>query len=374
MKLHLIPLCVIAVLSLFLTTLDRVTSEQNNQSANLSKLKQLPKGKIAGIVTDLSGAVIAGVRVSLSTPSGFSRSTTTNDNGYYEFNNVRFGTYSLKFFSRGRSFVRNVRVSLKETITVSPQLGPAPTPTPTPRPSPRPTLLPIPTPTPSLSPSPRPTSSSTPTPSPMPLPSPHPSPSPAATPPIGIGPDWDAEVARQEQQLRLSKIVFNPPAEMQEQKTEIIQARISREDIGPALAEGLQGPGKPHEESLKASETMKVSLTGDRNAFLIQVIGDEEKAVGRPYAQWEWHVTPLQSGDQKLTLTATAIIFLEGRGEKAIHYKTLEKQILVHVDRWYASRQFIANNWQWLWAVVIVPAVGVLWGMRKRKRRRAEFK
>jgi hypothetical protein len=42
----------------------------------------------------------------------------------------------------------------------------------------------------------------------------------------------------------ISKIVFNPPAEMREQKTETIQARISFEDIGEALREGLQRPGQ----------------------------------------------------------------------------------------------------------------------------------
>jgi hypothetical protein len=182
-------------------------------------------------------------------------------------------------------------------------------------------------------------------------------------------------IRNEEQKLHESKIVFNPPAEMQEQKTEIIQARISFEEIGAALAQGLQGPGKPQEESLKVSEVMKVTLTGDRNAFLIQNIGEEDQVVaGKQYAQWEWHVTPLQSGDQKLTLTATAKIFLPGRGEKPIYHKTLEKPIIVQVDRWYASKQFIANNWQWLWAVVVVPAAGLLWGLRRKKSRRAGFR
>jgi hypothetical protein len=43
---------------------------------------------------------------------------------------------------------------------------------------------------------------------------------------------------------------------------------------------------------------------------------------------------------------------------------------MVRVDRWYTSRQFIANNWQWLWAVVVVPVAGLLW--LKERRRAAE--
>lgn len=181
--------------------------------------------------------------------------------------------------------------------------------------------------------------------------------------------DWAAIIRNQEQNLRNSKIAFNPPAEMREQKTETIQARISFEDIGAALGSGMSGSGRVREEALKVSEVMKVTLTGDGDAFLIQRIGDEEQVVvGKPYAQWEWRVTPLKSGDQRLTLTATATIFLEGRGEKPIYHKTLEKPIIVSVDRWYTAKQFVANNWQWLWAVVVVPAATLLWRLRKRKR------
>jgi hypothetical protein len=182
------------------------------------------------------------------------------------------------------------------------------------------------------------------------------------------GTDWEGKIRNEEQKLRERKIVFNPPAEMQEQKTETIQARIAFDEIGAALSEGLKGGGKVQEESLKVSEIMKVTLTGDGNAFLIQRIGDEEQIVaGKQYAQWEWHVTPLQSGEQRLTLTATATIFLEGRGEKPIYYKTLEKPIVVKVDRWYSTKQFFSNNWQWLWAVIVVPAAGLLWRRMRKK-------
>lgn len=367
-------------------TLNRVTPGQNDQDARSSRLIQ-PTSKIRGKVTNSSGAALAGVRVILSR-AGFQQQTTTNNAGFYQFRNLASGGYSLRFLMGGTSLVRNVVVGHNGSATVSVEFGPSPTPSPSPRPSPSPTGVPTPSPSPrpsaSVSPSPRPTTLPSPGPSvaptvapspgasPSPVFSPSPSPSPEPSPgPIGT--DLEAAIRNEEQKLRDSKIVFNPPAEMQEQKTEIIQARISFTDIGAALPEGLQGPGKPQEAPLKVSEIMKVTLTGDRNAFLIQAIGDEKQVVaGKPYAQWEWHVTPLQSGDQKLTLTATAIISLPERGEASIHYKTLEKPIIVHVDRWYTSSQFIANNWQWLWAVVIVPAAGLLWGLKKRKRPKAD--
>ncbi|HKR61122.1 MAG TPA: hypothetical protein VJS64_15485 [Pyrinomonadaceae bacterium] len=191
----------------------------------------------------------------------------------------------------------------------------------------------------------------------------------ASVQPTNGNTSWEGRIRNEEQKLRDRKIVFNPPAEMKEQKTETIQARIAFEDIGAALSEGMRGGGQPQEESLKVSEVMKVTLTGDGDAFLIQKIGDEEQVVaGKEYAQWEWRVTPLQSGEQRLTLTATATIFLEGRGEKPIYYKTLEKPIVVKVDRWYSTKQFFKNNWQWLWAVIVVPAGGLLWRVMKKKK------
>lgn len=120
---------------------------------------------------------------------------------------------------------------------------------------------------------------------------------------------------------------------------------------------------------------MTVKLIGDKTAFSIDEVTDARQTVaGKPFAQWEWNVTPLKSGNQKLTLTATATIYLDERGETPADYKTLEKPILVHVDRWYTTKQFVANNFQWLWAVILVPLGGLLWGLRKRKRRRAGFK
>ena len=53
-------------------------------------------------------------------------------------------------------------------------------------------------------------------------------PSPSATveaSPIPDSIDWEVAIKNEERKLRLSKIVFNPPNEMLEQRTETIQAQ-----------------------------------------------------------------------------------------------------------------------------------------------------
>lgn len=283
------------------------------------------------------------MQVTLTKPDGNFRTTTTDVEGRYRFDSVAVGTYKLRFSFTGFRAVElpNVVIGPGTSSTVDAQIQTG--------------------------------SGSTPSPSPLPstLPSPSPSPSPSASPIASPSPeDLEAIIEKEVQKLRDSKIVFNPPREMQEQKTEKIEARISFEDIGPAISQGLEGRGTPETATLKVSPIMRLTLTADPTAFHIEGSGAEQVVAGKPFAQWDWYVTPLKSGDLHLILTATATIDVPGRGDKPAYYKTLEKPITVRVDRWRASKKFLANNWQWLWTVLVVPGLGLLWGLRKRRQRK----
>lgn len=320
------------------STLSRQATTKQRAQASIAVNTQL-----AGVVTDPSGAAVPGVEVILRLPDGNTRTTRTDAEGRYRFDRVPVGTYTLRFSYAGFAVVElpNIVVGPGTASTVNMQLESGTTPTPSP--SPVPSAVP--------SPSAAPSASPTPTESPSPL-------------------DLESIIEKEVEKLRESKIVFNPPREMQEQKTEKIEARISLQDIGPALAEGLEGHGPPETATLKVSPIMRVTLTGDPTAFHIEGSGAEQIVAGKPFAQWDWYVTPLKSGDLNLTLTATATIDVPGRGEKPAYYKTLEKPIKVHVDRWRASKQFFANHWQWLWTVIVFPGLGLLWGLRHRRKRK----
>lgn len=301
--------------------------------------------QLTGVVTDPSGAVVPGAEVTLKLPDGSTRTTRTNAEGRYRFTNVAVGlTYALRFSYAGFKVVElpNIMINASTLQTVNMQLetGTAPTPSPSPASSATP------------SPSSSPNVSPTPTESPSPL-------------------DLETIIANEVKKLHDSEIVFNPPREMQEQKPVKIEARISFRDIGPALTEGLQGPGTPETGKLKVSPIMRVTLTGDPTAFYIQGSEAEQIVAGKQFAQWEWSVTPLKSGDQTLTLTAIAVVNIPGSGEKTADHKSFEKAITVHVDRWRASKEFLTNNWQWLWTVLLLPGIGLLWRMRRRRNRKA---
>ncbi|MBI3652831.1 MAG: TonB-dependent receptor [Acidobacteria bacterium] len=88
---------------------------------------QTSRGTVNGIVSDPTGAVIAGAIVTLThNQTGVTRSTTSNEEGAYRFDAVDLGTYSVKVAapSFGAVTKTNVAVSANQTATVDVQLSP----------------------------------------------------------------------------------------------------------------------------------------------------------------------------------------------------------------------------------------------------------
>lgn len=65
-------------------------------------IAQTSKGTVSGIVTDQNGAIVVGSTVTLTgTQTNLSRTTTTNNEGFYRFDAVDLGTYDIKFSASG---------------------------------------------------------------------------------------------------------------------------------------------------------------------------------------------------------------------------------------------------------------------------------
>jgi Carboxypeptidase regulatory-like domain len=81
-------------------------------------------GNITGTVADPTGAVIAGATVEIQNPvSQYSRSTTTDSTGHYQFTNVPFNPYHMTVEMSGfNTFVQDVDVRSNVTLTVSVKL------------------------------------------------------------------------------------------------------------------------------------------------------------------------------------------------------------------------------------------------------------
>jgi hypothetical protein len=169
-----------------------------------------------------------------------------------------------------------------------------------------------------------------------------------------------------------SKILFNPPREMEQGKTDRIEARISYQDVGDAIAKGLKGRGEPNVETIQVGQSMSVTLSGDK--FDIKKYGSDLQVIaGRPFAQWEWDVTPLEYGD--LTLHLKAVINVGGA---AYDIPVIDRLIKVKVNPPYIAAQAARNEkiWNIVFGSGILVVVGgvvasiITWWWKRRKDRK----
>jgi hypothetical protein len=154
---------------------------------------------------------------------------------------------------------------------------------------------------------------------------------------------------------------------MDQGKVERIEARVSYQDVGDAIVKGLKGRGEPNVETIQVGQDMSVTLTGDK--FDIRKYGSDNQLIaGRPFAQWEWDVIPLEYGD--LTLHLKAVINVGG---SAYDIPVIDRLIQVKVNPPYIAAQAARNKD--IWNIVLGSGVGLLiisgliaWLKRKRRR------
>ena len=126
--------------------------------------------------------------------------------------------------------------------------------------------------------------------------------------------------------------------------------------------------GELDSATVRISEKMEARLTG-RN-FEITAITSEIQAVSRlEPTEWKWEVAPIKSGEQHLHLTLSALIN-PGDGVTPRVIRTFDKIVKVKV-RWHKKVvAFAEENWQWLWATLLVPAAGWIWKKRNQSKMR----
>lgn len=166
-------------------------------------------------------------------------------------------------------------------------------------------------------------------------------------------------------ELEQGQILYNPPEEMQRGERERVEVRISL-DAAQDLAQDLQGRGEPVQEEIPVARFMTVRLTGA--AFEIVPLSSPEQVVARDaYTQWSWDVTPLESGEQRLSLTVTARVKIPGFGDEARDIDIIEREILVRVTPAQAALDFVGDNLEWLGPAVLA-ALAALGGWAWRRR------
>jgi hypothetical protein len=163
--------------------------------------------------------------------------------------------------------------------------------------------------------------------------------------------------------LNLGNIAFNVPRAINFYETAAIQLRLSLATPIDKLKQLIEAVGEKEGASIQVSDRMEARLSGPH--FTIIAITPEIQAVTETAdTEWRWDVKPITEGQQILHLTLSVLIKVHGEStQRAI--RTFDKQIEVKVTSVQQVVSFVKNNWQWLWAVIVLPVLG--WLCRRRK-------
>jgi hypothetical protein len=144
---------------------------------------------------------------------------------------------------------------------------------------------------------------------------------------------------------------------MKQFQTERIEARLTRYaklSLDEFVAR-MRGTGRPTVEEIILIDRMRVTLVGDTKAFEIFERSERDQLVLKTgLSQWQWDVTPLRAGRQKLELRVTCRFKL-GSDTEFLDLPTYEREINIRVAPLAVAGRFGARNWQWLAGTAAIP-------------------
>jgi hypothetical protein len=171
------------------------------------------------------------------------------------------------------------------------------------------------------------------------------------------------------ERLDVGNIVFNAPREMAVDEPTDIQLVLGIEKALEELRRQVTAQGEKTEAQIRVSDRMEARLSGSN--FSITALTPEIQAISRSEStQWRWEVIPKKTGKHVLHLTLDVLLDIDG-GVSARNLRTFDEEIEVQVSWPKVAAEFLRDNWQWLWAAVLVPLGPWAWNKLKRKKRRA---
>jgi hypothetical protein len=199
-------------------------------------------------------------------------------------------------------------------------------------------------------------------------PSPPPGRPPLASEPPASRPPDRHTIDRILEKLELGNIAFNTPKTVNLRDTALIELKLNLNTPIEKLKQMIQAAGEKDGARIQVSDRMEARLTGSN--FSITAVTPEVQAVSRrDTTEWKWEVKPSSAGKQYLHLTLSAFLSVDGMATpRAI--RTFDKIIEVQVTWSQQVSTFFEDNWQWLWATLLVPIGGYFW---KKKKSTSEF-
>jgi hypothetical protein len=168
------------------------------------------------------------------------------------------------------------------------------------------------------------------------------------------------------EKMEFGAIAFNVPTNINIDSSHQIQLKLSIAETVEALKQSITDEGRKYGTTIKVSDRMEARLSG--YMFDITAISDEVQAVSKSeQTSWKWEIHPKKEGKHKLHLTLTALLEVDGYSTPRT-IRTFDRLIVIDVSFTQKIRLFFNNNWQWLWATILVPIAGWLWKRSKKNQ------
>jgi hypothetical protein len=166
--------------------------------------------------------------------------------------------------------------------------------------------------------------------------------------------------------LELGNVAFNSPTTLRLGEVRVIQVLLSKQKSMEDLKGMIAAEGEKKGARIRLSNQMQAKLSGSN--FKITPIGSETQAIsGTEVTEWNWEVIPTEAGDQRLHLTLSVVLSVEGeRTPRTL--QSIERTIDVSVtwSQWLSAS--VATNWQWLWTTLLIPMWAWFVGRGKREK------
>jgi hypothetical protein len=170
--------------------------------------------------------------------------------------------------------------------------------------------------------------------------------------------------------LPLANIAFNAPPTLRLGHSAVIQLFLSMQHSIEQLQATINAVGESEGASIRVSPEMEARLSGV--GFKIEAITAEVQAISeRDRTEWKWEIEPTKAGRQNLHLTLSAILDVANNHVRRT-VRTFERTIEVDevVVPWpQRLSQFAKDNWQWLWAAIVIPVGGWIVGWLRKRRK-----
>jgi hypothetical protein len=173
----------------------------------------------------------------------------------------------------------------------------------------------------------------------------------------------DAAMAK----LQSANATFNTPKEMKKGQTVVVMVVVSFDELAEEMAKKYLPSGPYEIAKILANSTMAAYLVNDDDGLSVRADHPNEvrPLLSKGTTQWEWDVHALKSGKHRLKVSIAAVL-ADIPGSPARTALTLSKEITVSVSPVQAVGEFVDDNWQWLWATLIMPIGALAWSRYKK--------